>query len=323
MGMRSERLLETLLLLRTHGRISSERLAERLGVSAHTVLRDVRFLADAGVPVYTERGRHGGIALTPDYRTSVAGMSDEEARALFVLLTEQSTGDLGLGAVLGSAVRKVMAALPSPHQEAIELIDRRVIVDPVRWRRDSAPVGGFADFREAVFKDRRMRLRYLHGDGELRGHTIDPYGLVDKAGIWYLVADVDGDPRLFSLDRVVGSEVLDEPSRRRAGVELDRLWRELRHRIDEVEAEVWVRREVLNRFLHRHHADLAAPPPDGGFPAVEHDPDRVRVMLRFRSVAVARRLLDFGADVEVRSPAELRRDLAKTASEVADLYVDA
>ncbi|WP_211228686.1 helix-turn-helix transcriptional regulator [Glycomyces tenuis] len=323
MGMRSERLLETLLLLRAHGRIPSARLAERLGVSAHTVLRDVQFLAAAGVPVYTERGRHGGIALMPDYRTSVAGMSNEEARALFVLLTEQSTGDLGLGEVLGSAVRKVMAALPAPHQDAMDLIGRRVIVDPVRWRRESAPVGGFRTFQEAVFKDRRLRLRYLHGDGELRGHTVDPYGLVDKSGVWYLVADVDGEPRLFSLDRVIGAEVLDEPTRRRAGVELDRLWRELRRRIDEVEAEVWVRRPVLNRFLHRHHADLASPPPEGGLPAVEHDPDWVRVELRFRSVSVARRLLDFGADVEARSPPELRRDLAETAARVADLYVDA
>ena len=321
--MRSERLLEMLLLLRAHGRLPSANLADRLGVSAHTVLRDVQFLATAGVPVYTERGRHGGIALMPDYRTSVAGMSDEEARSLFILLTEQSTADPGLGEVLGSAVRKVMAALPAPHREATDLIRRRVIIDPVRWRRDATRTGGLGALQEAVFNDRRLRLRYWHGDGQLRGHTLDPYGLVDKAGVWYLVADTDGEPRLFSADRIVGAAVLDEAARRRPGVELDDLWRHLRHRIDEVPVEVRVRRPVLDRFLHRHHADLAGPPPEGGFPAEEHDPDWVLVELRFRSVSVARRLLDFGVDVEVLSPPELRRDLARTASQVADLYARA
>ncbi|PRY59914.1 helix-turn-helix transcriptional regulator [Glycomyces artemisiae] len=322
MSLRTQRLLEMLLLLREHGRLSSPDLAARLGVTTNTVLRDVRFLVRSGVPLATERGRYGGITLAPEYRTSVAGMADDETGALLALATGERAGD-GIGDVLGSAVRKAMAALPAPHRDAMELIDRRIIIDPVRWRREDEPAGGLDALKEAVFTDRRLQLHYWRGEGGLHADVIDPYGLVDKAGVWYLVADAEGGPRLFAADRIVGARVLDEPARRRAGVELDALWRELRDRIDEVAAEVRIRRDALGRFVHRHLADLAAPPPEGGFPANDDDPDWVRVRLRFRSVAVARRLLDFGTDVQVLSPPELREDLASTAAEVARMYAAA
>jgi predicted DNA-binding transcriptional regulator YafY len=327
--MRSERLLSIMLLLQTLGQLPAGELAGRLEVSVRTIMRDVEALSAVGVPVYTVRGPAGGIALVPGYRTDVTGLTADEARALFVLLSGRAHADLGLGQAIGSALRKVMAALPAPHRPGADLASRRILIDPVRWR--GAPQHSAADLRvlqEAVFTDRRLRLRYRHGeDSRIRSYTLDPYGLVHKAGVWYLVADHRGQPKLFRADRTRSAAVLDEPVQRRGGLELADVWDTLRRRIDDVPVPVLVtvsvRREILGMFLRMYQDDLAAQVPAGSS-AGDRPQERVHVELRFRSLYAAEALLMFGPDAEVLAPGELRQVLARKAAKTATLYaVDA
>lgn len=317
--MKSDRLLALLLLLQTHGRLPAPDLAARLEVSVRTVFRDVESLSTAGVPVYAERGRNGGIALVPGYRTDVTGLTTHEACALFVLLTERTHADLGLDKEIGSALRKVMAALPAPHRAAADLVSRRVLVDPDRWRTGPRRAVDLGVLQQALFTDRRLKLRYRHGsDGVERRYTLDPYGLVDKAGVWYLVADHRATPRMFRVDRILAAELVDDPVHRRKGTELADVWAELRRGIDEapaaVDVTVRVRRTSLGHFLRLHQSDLAQPPPDG--PPGEW----VQLALKLRAVGAARPLLAFGTDVEVVEPGVVREELERVAREVADFY---
>jgi predicted DNA-binding transcriptional regulator YafY len=290
-------------------------------------MRDVEALSAAGVPVYTVRGPHGGIALLPGYRTNVTGLTAQEARALFVLLSGPAHTDLGLGQAIGSALRKLMAALPAPYRPDADLASRRVLIDPARWRGGPARPAGvdLAVLQQAVFTDRRLRLRYRHGrNSQVRSYTLDPYGLVNKAGVWYLVADHRSEPRLFRTDRALSAAILNEPARRRAGLELADVWDTLRRVIDDIASPVLVtvsvRREILGKFLRLHQADLAGAPPDGPSPGTDHQPERVQVELRFPSLGAAEILLDFGTDAEVLAPAELRQTLARKAAEAAARY---
>lgn len=317
--MKSDRLLSILLLLQTRGRVPAPELADRLEVSVRTIYRDVEALSAAGVPVYAERGRHGGIELLPGFRTDVTGLTADESRALFVLAAQGAHAALGLDAALGSALRKVMAALPAPHRPAAEVTSRRVLVDATRWKSGPRQAADLDVLQDAVFSDRRLRLRYRHsGEREPRTYTVDPYGLVAKAGVWYLVADRRGRPRLFRADRVRSARLLDEPVRRRPGVELADVWELLRRQVEEreneIEVTVRVRRELLDMFQRMAAAQLTAPPEDDG------TSEWVTARLAYPVLRAVRQLLAFSDRVEILDPPEARAELLAGARSVTALY---
>ncbi|MYY00628.1 WYL domain-containing protein [Streptomyces sp. ATexAB-D23] len=318
--MKSDRLLSILLLLRTRRLVPATELAERLDVSVRTIYRDVEALSASGVPVYAERGRHGGIALLPGFRTDVTGLTADESRALFVLAADGVHAALGLDEAIGSALRKVMAALPAPHRPAAERTSRRILVDPVRWLSGPRTAVDIAELYEAVFADRRLRLVYRHsGTRTGRTYTVDPYGLVAKAGTWYLIADHEGEPRLYRADRVRGATLTDEPVVRRP-VEPAQVWAELRRRVEDrrggVTLRVRVHRSRLDLFVRLNAAVLTdEPTPEGG-----GEGEWLRAELDVESVEWARSLLSFGPNVEILRPPEARAVLAAHAAAVVALY---
>ncbi|MGW1050232.1 helix-turn-helix transcriptional regulator [Streptomyces sp. NPDC002521] len=320
--MKSDRLLSILLLLQTRGRVPAPELADRLDVSVRTIYRDVEALSAAGVPVYAERGRHGGIELLAGFRTDVTGLTADESRALFILAAQGAHAALGLDAALGSALRKVMAALPAPHRPAAEVTSRRILVDATRWKSGPRQAVDLDVLQDAVFSDRRLKLRYRHsGEREPRTYTVDPYGLVAKAGVWYLVADRRGAPQLFRADRIRSARPLEEPVRRRPGVELADAWEVLRRQVEEreggIEVTVRVRRERLDMFRRVAAAHLAAPPDDDG------ESEWIIVRLAYPVLAAVRQLLAFSDRVEVLDPPEARTELLAAAASVTALYQEA
>ena len=322
--MKSDRLLSLLLLLQGHGRLSARRLAERLEVTERTIHRDVEALGAAGVPVYAERGRHGGFALLPGYRTDVSGLSAGEARALFIFAGRGSAAaDLGLEAELRGALRKLLAALPEPQRPGAKEAQQRVVVDPRGWLRQPEELPFLAIIQEAVWAGRRLNLGYRRSGSDTAAERIlDTYGLVSKSGIWYLLAGDRGEPRLYRVSRVESAELLEEAAFRPAGLDLDELWQQLRRRVEArgpgVEVELRVRAERSEMLLRMAGSQLTAPP--------SAKPERdaggwVRHRLRFVAEGAAQGLLlGFGTDVEVLSPATLRASMAATAASIAGLY---
>jgi predicted DNA-binding transcriptional regulator YafY len=321
--MQSDRLLSVLLLLQTHGRLSARELAKRLEVSDRTIYRDVDALSRAGVPVYAERGRHGGCALLPGYRTDLSGLTTTEARALFIFTGRGTLADLGLERDLRAAFRKLLAGLPEPHRPDAMQAQERVVVDPRGWSRPADEVPWLGTVQEAVWSDRQLHLLYRSsGTPSARGLVVDPYGLVAKSGVWYLLAAEDGEPRLFRVSRVEEATVLDAPSARPIGLDLEALWEQLRRRVEErapgCEVTLRVRPERRDLLLRICASQLAGP--------VQHleEPDPAgwaRLRLSFPAIDPARgTLLGFGVEVEVLDPPELRREMADTARALVDLY---
>jgi len=316
-----------MLMLQSRDRVPASEIAGALEVSVRTVMRDVDALSLAGVPIYSLRGPKGGIALLPGFNTDLTGMTTDESRALFVLLSGAAHTDLGLRAALESALRKLMAAIPASQRSDADLTSRRIIIEPHAWRAvrptRSSPVP-LSLLQEVVFNDHRVRINYRRGsDGVTKSYTLDSYGLVNKAGTWYLIADNNGEPRMFRADRMLSAEELDEDVQRRAGVELEAVWEYLRKSVDEVPTPlavtVRVRLSVLRLFMRMHAYDLANP--DNGWDdELVSDGTWAQVELRFNSVQAAQTLLAFGTDVYVLAPVSVRDALANVARATAAHY---
>ncbi|MCK2221959.1 WYL domain-containing protein [Actinomadura sp. ATCC 31491] len=230
--MRADRLVSLVLLLRQHGRMSATALARELEVSTRTVLRDVEALSAAGVPVYAERGRHGGFALLPGFRTELTGLNPDEALALLVAGSRRGAQAFGLGSALASAMLKVVDALPASYRDTAAGAAGRLLIDPEtdllsrRLDAEEVPDAVAAEVLRAVFTGRRLQIHYAAADEAPRWRTVDPVGLVTVRERGYLLATRQGADRTYRLSRILAAEALAEPAQRPPRVDLDRAWRE-------------------------------------------------------------------------------------------------
>ena len=162
--MRADRLVSLMLLLRQRGQLTADTLARELEVSPRTVLRDIDALSAAGVPVYAERGRHGGFALLPGYGFEFAGLNHDEAIALLVAGSGRGDQVFGLGSALASAVRKVVNVLPDTHRVTASDAAQRLLVDPetdlvsLRPVADEVPATTMIEVRRAVLTGHKLRI---------------------------------------------------------------------------------------------------------------------------------------------------------------------
>lgn len=231
-SMRADRLVSLVLLLRQRGHMSAEALATALEVSTRTVLRDIEALSTAGVPVYAERGRHGGFALLPGFRTELTGLNTDEALALLTAGSRQGEQNFGLSSALASAMRKVVDALPESNRASASDAVQRFLIEPEidllsrRQEVERIPKTVMVEVRRAVLAGRKLRIHYAAVDRAPKWRTIDPLGLVTVRGKAYLLATVDGADRTYRLSRIAEAAELAEPAERPEKVDLDRIWQE-------------------------------------------------------------------------------------------------
>ncbi|MFJ8014864.1 helix-turn-helix transcriptional regulator [Streptomyces sp. NPDC096339] len=230
--MRADRLVSLVLLLRQHGRLSAAALARELEVSTRTVLRDIEALSAAGVPVYAERGRHGGFELLPGFQTELTGLNHDEALALLIAGSRRGAQAFGLGSALASAMLKVVDALPGGQRAIAAGAVERLLIDPEtdllsrRQATEEVPDAVVAEVRRAVLAGHRLRIRYAAVEQAPKWRTVDPIGLVTVRDQGYLLATRSGADRTYRLSRILTAEELAEPAERPDRVDLERTWRE-------------------------------------------------------------------------------------------------
>ena len=230
--MRADRLVSLVLLLRQRGRLSAATLARELEVSTRTVLRDIEALSAAGVPVYAERGRHGGFALLPGFQTELTGLSHDEALALLVAGSRRGAQAFGLGSALASAMLKVVDALPESYRDIAAGAAERLLIDPEtdllsrRVVAEEVPDTIVAEVRRAVFAGHKLRIHYAAVGQTPKWRTVDPIGLVTVRDQGYLLATRSGADRTYRLSRILAAEELAEPAQRPDRVDLDRAWQD-------------------------------------------------------------------------------------------------
>lgn len=224
--MRADRLLSILMLLQTKGRMTAHDLASQLEVSERTIYRDLDALSTAGIPIYTERGPNGGCSLIDGYQTRLTGLTEAEVRALFLFNMAAPLADLGLGKVLDDALLKLEAALPAASRAKVEQVQQRFHLDATWWYHPADASTCLQTIQEALWQDHKLYLVYCENDGTWHEYTLDPYGLVSKAGLWYLIGVSDECYQVLRVSHIMHTLLLDEQFQRSANFDLARYWAE-------------------------------------------------------------------------------------------------
>jgi predicted DNA-binding transcriptional regulator YafY len=323
--VRASRLVNVLLLLQTRSRMTAAELADELEVSVRTIYRDVEALAEAGVPIYAERGPHGGVRLVDGYRTRLTGLTADEAEAVFLSGLPGPAAELGLGTVVAAARLKVMAALPPELRIRAGRIAERFHLDAPGWFQTYEELPHLEMLASAVWQNHQVRMLYRRGDrGGIVERQVEPLGLVLKGGIWYLVARASTNIRTYRVSRVIEMAVLPEAFERPEDFDLaahwDRSTTAYEDAADHVEVTVRLPSDRLAAFAGEVGSRLmasATPEPD---PDVAGD---VRLTVTFDWIdAAVGTALRLGADVEVLEPAWLRRSIFDSATAIVQRYAE-
>ncbi len=320
--MRADRLLAMLMLLQTRGTLTAAELASELEVTERTIYRDVIALSSAGIPVYTERGPGGGIALVENYRTDLTGLRPEEASALSMLEIPEPLIRLGVGAELKTALLKLSASIPSAAREQQTRSRQRIHLDAAWWFQSEEHTPQLDTLQQAIWQDKMLRTIHKGMFDTPIEMVVAPYGLVAKASVWYLVYRYEGKLRARRVSQIIEAEILPQSFNRELDFDLVGFWRQWceEYENDRPHFEVSVLvapglADRLQRILAGEIVDMVPTPPDQrreGWRAMQ---------LTFESFEVARsRLLGFGSAVEVLEPVALRLSISDYADQIRGLY---
>jgi len=320
--MRADRLLSLLMLIQSRGQMTAQDLADELEVSERTIYRDITALSASGVPVYASRGPGGGVRLIEEYRTTLTGLTPDETRALFMLSIPAPLMQLGMGEKFKGALLKLSASLPEGRRADESRTRQRIHLDSSWWFQAEQQVPSLQTIQQALWQDRRLRIKvrwdFFNTEFE---QEAEPYGLVAKANIWFLVYGRGGTPKVTRVSQIVEAELTPEGFTRPPGFQLEAFW------------EAWCREyETQPPFCARVRVAPEALPVLGeylgerarGGLSQQYVPDQdgwVTLDLPFESFITARtRLLGLGRAVEVLEPQALRRSLIDFAEQVVGFY---
>lgn len=224
--MRADRLLSIMLTLQANGKITTYQLAEKFEVSRRTILRDIDALSFAGIPIYTESGHGGGVYLDENYRVSLTGLNEAEVRAIFVSTQTDILQDVGLGRAIEDTMLKLFASLPSLHRHEAQQMQQRILLDSAPWWSQGDSLTYLDMLKKAVFEDYCVQVCYKRADGTTTQRRLEPYSLVAKASVWYLVAQRDNELRTYRVSRFSNVEITDKPFERDVTFDLTTYWRD-------------------------------------------------------------------------------------------------
>ncbi|MBD3920127.1 YafY family transcriptional regulator [Paenibacillus sp. PR3] len=336
--MRADRLLQIMLLLQSHGCLTSKALAAKLEVSERTIIRDMEALSAAGIPVYAERGSHGGWKLTEGYKTNWAGLNRDEIISLLASKPHRNISDLGWSPMFEAALLKLLASLSPTLRNDVSFMQERLYVDREGWHPTGEEVPLLPLIQEAVWAGRQLRIEYDSNTGSNGPRTVHPIGLVLKGSLWYLVAlsitrhdrqAVDSsppptapatyEPRTFRVARIRSAELQVEPAIRPDGFDLAAYWeqsvRRFRKDLPRYPARALVRTNASGRFNQTRFVRVTQwgePTADGLW---------LEVALAFDTLESACEIaLSFGINLLILEPEELRNAVVTRTKEVLEQY---
>lgn len=200
--MQESRLFKIVYHLLNKGQVTAPELAKKFEVSVRTIYRDIDALSGAGIPVYAETGRNGGIHLMDGFVLDKAVLSKEEKEEI---LTAVQSLNITQSIGRSDTLQKLSALFQFSSEDWLEL-------DFSRWGNEGNDNEKFELLKSAVIHRKQVKLLYAGSYKAASERVVQPLKLVYKTKAWYLKAFCmeRQDYRIFKLNRILDLEVLRE-----------------------------------------------------------------------------------------------------------------
>jgi len=200
--LKIDRLVAILVMLLRKDRVQAKELAERFDVSVRTILRDVEAINLAGIPVVTYQGAGGGIGLAEGYRLDKSVLTGNDMAAIITALKGFDAALAGNGHEV--LMEKLKNTLPAQQLAILDTKLRQFVIDLSPWHDDTLEKERLAVIRQAIEAACTLELSYLDSNGKRTDRNVEPYSLILKGNIWYLLAwcTLRGSFRYFRVSRI-------------------------------------------------------------------------------------------------------------------------
>ncbi len=217
-------------LLRRAGSTTVQALAQDMGVSRRTILRDIGALREQGFVLHTDPGRGGGVQLDPSSVQTTPRLSVPEVFALLISVAAmRAVGGLPFTGLADAGLAKIEAALPPDRLRDLRRFLDCLHVGPLSPDQDLSDMGQIdADllpaFERAFLLQVPLRFRYRDRRGRITLRQVEPQAMLILPPLWYLVAwdRARDDFRHFRMDRISVPAICDGPVFRRRHVPFEK-----------------------------------------------------------------------------------------------------
>lgn len=306
----SERRLKLMLLLQQPGRrLTVDEIAKKFGVSRRTIFRDFNALQEINVPVTWDK--YAGYGVMDGYKVPPLMFTSKELATIMVGLNfVKSQVDKQLVDDAGGVELKIKNVLPRELTDFMSSLEERTIVDPyLKYGLEKKEGGDWYLISSAIAQKKRLEFRYKNKKGEVSTRKVDPYIMVFYEDHWNMIgkSHLRGENRNFVLEQMEEIKILEENIREEKNIDVEGLI----FRFDESShfIELLVEKTVLERFRANLPAKIIKQNPENS--------KKIKLSFRFDNLGFMNEwLLQFGRDIEIISPDELKSKRARLLREM-------
>ena len=300
--MQINRLFEMVYILLDKKSVTARELAEHFGVSIRTICRDVDTLSAVGIPIYTERGKGGGIRLLPDFVLNKSILSEQEQDDILSALH-------GLSNVKTDDSKQILQKMSTIFNKTTT---NWIEVDYSGWTHEN---DFFNDFKVAILEQRIVEFDYYNRYGDKTFRRVEPMQVWFKSKSWYIKGFclTKHGMRLYKLSRIKGLTVMDEHFDKRdslivSGNPILSIFEEGKN----VNLKLRIEPEKAYRIYDDLYESMVEKQPDGSFIATMTWPEN-SWLYDF--------ILSFGKYIEVLEPEHIRNIIKEEAQKISEKYL--
>ena len=300
--MQINRLFEIIYILLDKKNVTARELTQHFGVSRRTICRDIDTLSAAGIPIYTERGKGGGIRLMPEFVLNKSILSEREQNEILSALQ-------ALSYVKADETNQVLQKLSAVfNKTATDWLD--VVLSG--WGHEHDCWNGL---KNAILERRVVSFDYFNSHGDKTFREVEPYQLCFKTKAWYLKGFclTKQAMRTYRLTRIRNFDTSDKPFTPR---DTAKLLADTGHKSpawpNSVTVKLRIEPEMTYRVYDDFHESIVEKQPDGSFIATVDWPED-NWLYGF--------ILSFGKNIEVLEPVGLRGKIKDMAQDIAKKYL--